>query len=1199
MFKCRFFQNFRSFCQGEKSPSQTFLSQSRIISIGHKYPPDKFEERFPDNTVVSSKYTIWNFIPKNLYEQFQRIANFYFLCVAIIQLSINSPVSPLTSLTPLTFVVTITAIKQGYEDWQRHKTDRSVNHTHVSVIRSGKEVRIRSQDIRVGDIVKVKSDEEFPCDLVMLSSSDAGGVCYITTANLDGETNLKIHNCLPQTQEYQTPESFNNLHATIECDKPTANLYKFRGNMTYYQRTQSSIWPLGSLNLLLKGARLKNTAFIYGCCVYTGPETKLSLNLKLTYNKFSTVERSMNRFLIIFLVLLALEASFATGIKYLYQNDPVMGTAWYLPLREGLSAKQVFSDLLVFVVLFNYVIPISLYVTIEMVKFMGSMFLTWDAELYDKNSNEFAMCNSSDLNEELGQVQYLFTDKTGTLTENDMIFKHCSIDGIKYTEHDGMLCKVSNFLQGNPEPVFQYVGAVENFLLVLALCNTVQTFKNGTLSDVENCHDHYDLEYYALSPDEKALVEACRRFGVVLLGVFKDTYHVSFKGKHRRFEQLHTLEFDFTRKCMSTIIRNEQGRIYLLCKGAESTVLSKCVCGLKETTLLHVNDYAMHLLESPGRITIIPIEGLRTLVVAYRELSKEEFQSFDKKYKMARTEIVAREEEVSRVIDEIEQNMTLLGATAVDDKLQDGVCETLVALKEAGIKIWVLTGDKEETAVNICYSSGHFQRDMEVIKLAQEETSAQYYKKLVEIKMMIEEETLKTFALVVDGHILAHILHEYCDSFYEVCRNCTAVLCCRMSPMQKAEIVKFIKHGSEKVVTAAIGDGANDVSMIQEAHVGLGIIGKEGRQAVRCSDFAFARFQFLQRILLVHGHYYYIRISTLVQYFFYKNIAFITPQVYYTIFSAFSGQPLYHSFYLMFYNIFFTSFPILIYGLTEQHLSQKTLLNKPHLYRNIRGNAKMTKLQFVKWIVQGAWHSVVLYFGIHLFWRNGTSCFLDGQSLGVWSFGTTVFHTLIFIVNLKLGLHTRYWTKMFVFSLLATIFSFIGFSFLYGRVTLQLHHNVLFGVYIKILSSPSVWFLSIILVVIALLPDLLFQLLENYSFSLKKIFGICNRYYSVNSINTETGLLGDRCPSASYRNNYYDENREMEITQRGQYSGSIDITEAILLDHQKSYFLKEGSDHRDNEHQAGTTKLVMNTHRWSSGSTSTEQEEKPMLETSL
>ncbi|XP_022246740.1 probable phospholipid-transporting ATPase IF isoform X2 [Limulus polyphemus] len=817
-----FFRTLNRFVR--KTPSQKILTQSRIISVGHKYPADIFEERFPDNTVVSSKYTIWNFIPKNLYEQFQRIANFYFLCIAIIQLSINSPVSPLTSLTPLTFVVTITAIKQGYEDWQRHKTDRSVNHTDVSVIRNGKEVRIWSQDIRVGDIVKVKSDEEFPCDLVMLSSSDGGGVCYITTANLDGETNLKIHNCLPQTQEYQTAESFNNLHATIECEEPTANLYKFMGKMTYYQRTQSSIWPLGLLNLLLKGARLKNTAFIYGCCVYTGPETKLSLNLKLTYNKFSTVERSMNRFLIIFLVLLALEAFVATGLKYFYQNDPVMGTPWYLPLKGVLSVKQVFSDLLVFVVLFNYVIPISLYVTIEMVKFTGSMFLTWDAELYDKNSNEFAKCNSSDLNEELGQVQYLFTDKTGTLTENDMIFKHCSIDGVKYTEHGGMLCKVSNFLQGNPDLVFQYVGAVENFLLVLALCNTVQTFKNGTLSDVDNCYDDFDLEYYASSPDEKALVEACRRFGVVLQGVFKDTYHVTFKGKHRMFERLHILEFDFSRKCMSVIIRNEEGKIYLLCKGAESTVLSKCAFGLKGITLLHVNDYAM--------------EGLRTLVVAYRELSEEEFQSFDMKYKMARTEMVAREEEVSRVIDEIEQNMTLLGATAVDDKLQDGVYETLVALKEAGIKIWVLTGDKEETAVNICYSSGHFQRDMEVIKLTQEEASSQYYRKLTEIKTMIEEETLKTFALVVDGHILAHILHEYCDNFYKVCRECTAVLCCRMSPIQKAEIVKFIKHGSEKVVTAAIGDGANDVSMIQEAH----------------------------------------------------NIAFIIPQVYYTIFSAFSGQ---------------------------------------------------------------------------------------------------------------------------------------------------------------------------------------------------------------------------------------------------------------------------------------------------------------------
>ncbi|XP_076370308.1 phospholipid-transporting ATPase IF-like isoform X1 [Tachypleus tridentatus] len=1164
-----------------KASSRKSFSLSRTVFVGHKHPPgseDEVEERFPDNIIVTSKYTIWNFIPKNLYEQFRRIANFYFLCIAVIQLSINSPVSPLTSLAPLVFVVTITAVKQGYEDWLRHKADRIVNHMHVRVIKNGKITRTKSQNIQVGDIVKVKSDEEFPCDLVMLSSSNTEGVCYITTANLDGETNLKVHECLPETRDYQTAESFSSFCASIECEEPTANLYTFIGRMTCYKNIQeTSVGSLGPVNLLLKGARLKNTNFIYGCCVYSGPETKLSLNLNLTYNKFSTVERSMNKFLIFFLVLLAVEVTLATGMKYFYQNDPVRGIPWYLPVDDSISAKGVLSDLLVFVVLFNYIIPISLYVTIEMVKFTGSLFLTWDAELYDSSSNEYAKCNSSDLNEELGQVQYLFTDKTGTLTENDMVFRHCSIDSIKYTEFSGMLCKVSESQEGNPEPLFHYVGAVENFLLALAVCNTVQTFNNGSLSQLNNFHNSSNLEYHASSPDEKALVDACWRLGVILHGVFNDTYYVTFKGKLHKFERLHILEFDFNRKCMSVIIRNEEGNIYLLCKGAESTVISKCVSGPKIETLAHVNDYAL--------------EGLRVLVVAHKQLSEAEFQNVDIKIKTARAEMVDREQKVLRVFDEIEQNMTLLGATAVEDRLQEGVYDTLSALKEAGIKVWVLTGDKEETAINVSYLSGHFQKGMELLKLVCQRTSSQCHKKLNKIKVLIEKEPLKNYALVVDGHTLTFLLSELRDNFYKVCCQCSSVLCCRMSPIQKAEIVKFIKNGSEKVVTAAVGDGANDVSMIQEAHVGLGIIGKEGRQAVRCSDFAFARFRFLLRVLLVHGHYYYIRISTLVQYFFYKNIAFIIPQAYFASYSAFSSQPIYHSFYLMFYNIFFTSLPILVFGLTEQHLSQKLLLNKPHLYRSIRRNAKMTKLQFTKWIIQGFWHSLVLYFGTHLFWIKNTTCFLDGQSLGSWSFGTLVFHMLVFIVNLKLCLHTRYWTKLFLFSLLITILGFMGFNFLCSGVIWN--SNVMFWVYMKLLLSPSFWLLSVIVTVTALLPDILILLKDEYSFTLRNISDRTKQYSSMNSSTTQSTLLVNRRPLITQKESFQDDNYEARKKQMKWSSESYDNTKDFLLEH------KNKSRYRGDDQQRRIRKVVIHTPSWFTETKSTGQEETRILESEL
>ncbi|XP_022245429.1 probable phospholipid-transporting ATPase IF isoform X1 [Limulus polyphemus] len=1088
-----------------RASSRKSHEESRTVYVGHRHPPgkeDELEGKFPDNTVVSSKYTLWNFIPKNLFEQFRRIANFYFLCIAVIQLSINSPVSPLTSLAPLIFVVTVTAIKQGYEDWLRHRADRLVNQTLVRVIRGRKIDRIKSQDIRVGDIVMVKSNEEFPCDLVMLSSSNKEGHCHITTANLDGETNLKVHECLPETQTYQTTECLNTLIAFIECQNPTPNLYKFIGKMTLYRNaSENTVCSLGPVNLLLKGARLKNTDFIFGCAVYTGFETKLSLNLRLTSNKFSTVERSMNKFLLFFLVLLVTEVSIATGLRYFYIRDPVLGVSWYLQSNLNTSAREVFTDFLAFLVLFNYIIPISLYVTIEMVKFFGVMFLTWDGELYDENSNECAKCNSSDLNEELGQVQYLFTDKTGTLTENDMVFRHSSIDGVKYTEHGGMLCKVAESFRSAPEPVFHYSGPVEDFLLVLAVCNTVQVYvknlSNGFTIEISNNCEETNPEYHASSPDEKAFVEACYRFGVILHGFVEDNCVVTFQKKRRKLKRLHVLEFDSNRKCMSVIVKTEDGRIFLFCKGAESALLSKCISGPVDVTLQHINDYAM--------------EGLRTMVIAQRELSEEEFHIFDKKIRKARTEMTDRENKVSKVINEIERNLTLLGATGVEDKLQEGVCETLAALRAAGIKVWVLTGDKGETAVNISYSSGHFQRGMVLMKLLHQESSSQCQREIINIKNIIEREPMSSYALVVDGHSLAFALHHHRDIFYEICRQCTAVLCCRMSPIQKAEIVKFIKLEPEAPITAAIGDGANDVSMIQEAHVGLGIMGKEGRQAVRCSDFAFARFRFLQRILLVHGHYYYIRVSTLVQYFFYKNIAFITPQVYYAFFNAFSAQTLYHSIYLMFFNIFFTSLPIIIYGLSEQHISQKTLLENPHLYSNIRRNSRMSRLQFAKWFVQGVWHSLVFYFGTYFFWKENTALFSDGQTLGLWSFGTAMFHTLVITINFKLCLHTRYWTGLFIFSVFITIIGFIGFSFLYCAFLWPFQDNNLYWVYINILSSPSVWILSIVLIIAALIPDALVLFCEERFSDVKRM---CSSLCSVHLM-----CLWNRSSDNNFSNN--------------------------------------------------------------------------------
>ncbi|XP_074634074.1 phospholipid-transporting ATPase IF-like isoform X2 [Acropora palmata] len=1048
----------------------------RTVYVLNKYPssdPDveTKQKRYSDNVIVTAKYTILNFIPKNLFEQFRRIANFYFLCIGVIQLLIDSPVSPVTSILPLAFVITVTAIKQGFEDWLRHKADREVNNRPTKVVREGQVQNIPSKNVKVGDIVQVSENEEIPCDLVVVSCEDPGGTCHITTANLDGETNLKVRNALSNTATMQTAQQLSHLSAYIECQHPQEDLYSFTGRMIITPRgeRESVIKSLGPQNLLLRGARLKNSSYSFGVAVYTGAETKMALNQQQGAHKFSTVEKTMNTFLIVFLVILLCQAALCTGLMYWKQGTPT-GIPSYVytekPKVTFTGSNGVLDSFLVFLILFNYVIPISLYVTVELQKFIGALFFAWDLKMYLEDTDERAIANTSDLNEELGQVEYVFTDKTGTLTENEMQFRECSIAGIKYVELDSQLFLADQ--TDGPSVSARSVGSeVVEFFLTLSLCHTVQASKETSHNAI------YDYHYQASSPDEKALVEAAVRFGVTYRGKIGDDIEVRVGDTIERYSLLHVLDFDSTRKRMSVIVKSPRAEYMLLVKGAETSIFDRLASGPGEVTLGHINEYAE--------------KGLRTLAVARRLLREEDFVLIDRKLTEARQAILDREEKLARVYEEVERELHVIGATAVEDRLQDGVPETIEALREAGIKVWVLTGDKEETAVNISHSCGHFKTGMEVMFITKKQTERQCHEELVKCRDVLHRRSLgghKLYGLVIDGSSLTHVLKEYKGLFNDICHLCVAVLCCRMSPLQKAQIVHLVKGSHGKPVTLAIGDGANDCGMIQEAHVGIGVMGKEGRQAVRTSDYAIARFRFLWRVLLVHGHWYYVRAAVMVQYFFYKNVSFITPQFFYAFFNFFSGQPLYHAFFLTAYNIFFTSLPIFVYGIFEQNIESEALQSQPRLYRDLAKNYRLSWTEFFFWIASGYWHALVLFFGSFFFFQSGS---LGSAMLqyGNWSFGTFVFTVCIVVSNLKLALVTHYWTWMthvatwgsillfFVSTIAFNAETWKGAQLAFGE-TISLD---MYGVFYQLLSTGVVWLGILLLIFTSLLPDIVFMLI--------------------------------------------------------------------------------------------------------------------------
>uniref|UniRef100_A0A4W6ERA7 Phospholipid-transporting ATPase n=1 Tax=Lates calcarifer TaxID=8187 RepID=A0A4W6ERA7_LATCA len=1074
-----------NYCVGEEN-----WVDSRTIYIGHKEPPPGTEafiqQRFPDNRIVSSKYTFWNFIPKNMFEQFRRVANFYFLIIFLVQLMIDTPTSPITSGLPLFFVITVTAIKQGYEDWLRHKADNAVNQCPVHVVQHGKVVRKQSRKLRVGDVVLVKEDESFPCDLILLSSSRDDGTCYVTTASLDGESSHKTYYAVQDTKAYHTEQEVDSIHATIECEQPQPDLYKFVGRINIYMDNEAVARPLGSENLLLRGATLKNTEYIYAVAIYTGMETKMALNYQSKSQKRSAVEKSMNAYLVVYLCILISKALINTVLKYVWQADPNRDEPWYNE-RTDAEKQKAFTDFLAFMVLFNYIIPVSMYVTVEMQKFLGSYFIMWDDEMFDEELGERAVVNTSDLNEELGQVEYVFTDKTGTLTENNMEFIECCVDGHVYVPHaicNGQVMPGAasmDMIDTSPGPEAR--EHEELFFRALCLCHTVQVKEEETVDGIKHgIHQGKSTSFYiSSSPDEVALVEGMKRLGFTYLRL-KDSHMeiLNREDEIERFELLEVLTFDSVRRRMSVIVRSSTGELYLFCKGADSSIFPRVISGKVDQVRARVEHNA--------------VEGLRTLCVAYRPLSPEQYQEVCHLLSGAKLALQDRDKRLAEAYDLIEKDLILLGATAVEDRLQEKAADTIESLHKAGMKVWVLTGDKMETAAATCYASKLFRRNTQILELTTKRTEEQsLHDVLFDLSRTVLRQhggmTRDTFSglsgdctdygLIIDGATLSAVMRpgqedsnsgNYKEIFLEICRNCSAVLCCRMAPLQKAQIVKLIKASEEHPITLAIGDGANDVSMILEAHVGIGIMGKEGRQAVRNSDYAIPKFKHLKKMLLVHGHYYYIRISELVQYFFYKNVCFIFPQFLYQFFCGFSQQPLYDTAYLTLYNISFTSLPILLYSLIEQHINMDILKKDPSLYRDIAKNCLLRWPIFIYWTVLGVYDAIVMFFGAYFLFDN-TTFTSNGQMFGNWTFGTLVFTVLVFTVTFKLALDTHYWTWINHFVIWGIICCCWHDVEACEIPVPFLNYQRMYYVFMQMLSSGPAWLSIILLITASLLPD--------------------------------------------------------------------------------------------------------------------------------
>ncbi|CAG8451897.1 8946_t:CDS:10 [Scutellospora calospora] len=1216
--------------------SATSSENERRIVANIPLPERQPKGKYVSNKIITSKYTIWTFLPKNLFEQFRRAANMYFLFMAILgMIPAVSTNSPVLTLLPLSTVVFLTACKDAVEDMNRHQIDDKYNSATCYLLQNFVNVNYPSQkklsfwkkfllrinlffnwnnskkpiensddeipsepsndvmwkNVRVGDFLYLKNGDAVPADAIILSTSEQNGTCFVETKDLDGETNLKPRRCIPNDilKNIKFPEDCSKSMFWIDSEAPNSNLFTYNAKLTVVTGLSERDVPLQDQdfindssernlnnpilkskmaipvdinNLLLRAHVIRNTEWVIAITVFTGIDTKIMLNSGETPSKRSRIEKEMNQEVILnfmVLIILALICAIGTGVS----------TELLANIRgEGIQQRVDGIGIRSGLIIFQNIIPISLYISIEFVKGFQAFFIYNDLDMWDEDAEIPCVPKSWNLSDDLGQIEYIFSDKTGTLTRNIMEFRQCSIGGkiygrngwagktdanigreiatnndkpddneINYMDKNEIWKQYMNEMKNLFDPKYSSTNSdfltfvdpeifrdlregksidenedynvefnnddsidnqkraqlVKEFFTLLAVCHTVvvdtitdesdsttsssdksKTSANGVHSDqtsesnlypieeekVSPNHSTFDvtlkkvkhsftnlkssfkgldpmsslmapkgkkqeifdktvkhnLVYKAESPDEAALVSAAKNVGFAFLGRTAESMTIDIFGQEYVFDILNVLEFNSSRKRMSIIVRRPKelgGGIILFCKGADNVIFERLASGqeqLIEKTTVDIENFSN--------------DGLRTLTLAYSVLDESYYQSWATKYQEASTAINERSSKIDACADEIERDLILLGATAIEDKLQEGVPDCIACLRKAGIKIWVLTGDKLETAINIGFAAQLLTKEMRlwIVKGSKKDMVAKQlnsvYAHLISGDIELQDgadpvQPDDIHAFIVDGSALSHLLDDpkARQQILELSEHFHSVICCRVSPLQKALVVELVRTGKFST-TLAIGDGANDVSMIQAANVGVGISGQEGVQAAMAADYNITQFRYLKKLLLVHGHWDYMRIAEMILNFFYKNVIWVFPVLC----------------FVQLYNMIFTVAPIVVLGTMDQSVSAKYCLKYPSIY-----SLGIRKMRY------------------------------DSGSI---EFSTSVAITAIVIANLFVCFNTYYWNWILWTIITCELVFLFAYVLIYGLFT----ESPIYGICEQLFSEGIFWFGMAFAILLAGLP---------------------------------------------------------------------------------------------------------------------------------
>ncbi|KAK8044321.1 P-type ATPase [Apiospora rasikravindrae] len=1241
------------------------------------------------NSIRTARYNVYDFLPKQLIFQFTRLANFYFLCVGVPQTIPGlSTTGNFTTILPLLFFVLLTVFKEGYDDYKRHRLDTLENANIARVLGRPKsdetpppkksrrawfkrskgaeqdvnaikeEVeeeehdlddeyqwnKIQWRNIKVGDIVRLSRDDDVPADIVLLHATGENGLAYIDTMALDGETNLKSKGSVGAFKGCDSIAALRGVSGEFVLEDPNPDLYRFEGKVTVNGKSM----PVTSNEVVYRGSTLRNTEHAIGMVINTGEECKIRLNANQHPKaKKPALERISNQ-IVITLAIYVIVLSVGCSMGYIIWKNPNESRSWYLK-----DATVPFKEIIIgFAIQFNNVIPLALYVSLEIVKIGQMLMLNNDVEMYDEATDTPARCNTNTILENLGQISYVFSDKTGTLTENVMKFRKVSIAGTSWLhemdlekvetgapvvptatresgkmvprksrevtrciaedEENGVTSPVAITITSpelpqrpsfqsrrsssqwrstgrpdRPQPDVTTVDLLEyirlrpaspfsrkarDYILSMALCHTcLPEVKDGK------------VDFQASSPDELALVRAAQELGYLVAHRSAQTITLKITGlggddRTEIYEVLDVIEFSSARKRMSIVVRFPDGRICLICKGADSAILPRLKLAnlalmkanevrksadlehemlrrseqleprnsfggrpsmtlsrksigarssqtnlskkrpaiersqsvemfklrhsddkprpslgvrtvsfdISKTLSVHgamqspmeddrfdflndplINDDSAVFTRCFKHLDDFASEGLRTLLFARKFIAPLEYRAWRKVYNDATTSLVNRQELIEEAGEMIEQSLDLVGATAIEDKLQIGVPETIEKLRRANVKIWMLTGDKRETAINIAHSARICRPGSDIFIL--DSTKGGLEAQILGIVEDIRTGCIHS-VVVIDGHTLGVVEQDPIvrNLFYTLIPTIDSVICCRASPAQKSDIVKAIRHRVPGALTLAIGDGANDLAMISAAHVGVGISGKEGLQAARVADYAIAQFRFLQRLLLVHGRWNYVRTAKFILATFWKEMYFYLPTALYQRYNGYTGTSLYEMASLTVFNILFTSLAVILPAMFDQDLDAQTLLAVPELYVYGQRNTGLNVRKYIGWMVAGAAEGIGVWFAV---WAGygGVMGMVDDENL--FALGNLAFTANVIWINYKLFIiETHSKTKVILIGFAITIIGWwVWCALLGGIYNPGVSPYAVRGGFTRSFGGDGIWWLTLIIVVALLM----------------------------------------------------------------------------------------------------------------------------------